>query len=67
MMSLNSSAPNISLVEVIIVYRSEGHGTEECPVRSVRYIHSVEGELLGRLDDAEEINRIAGRCCRAVH
>lgn len=51
---LNSVPPNVKVMEVIITKRSEGAGTGEEPVRIVQYIHTLDGELIGRLDKMEE-------------
>ena len=47
---LNESPPHTRAEQVIIIERSEGKGTEREPVRLVRYLHTLDGKLLGRLD-----------------
>ena len=51
---LNSEPPDVVSMVVIVTHRSEGAGTQVEPVRKVTYIHTLEGELIGRLDDMEE-------------
>ena len=48
---LHSAPPMVKVAEVIITERAEGEGTEEEPVRVVRYIHNMDGRLLGKLDE----------------
>ena len=47
---LKSSPPHARTETVIIIERGEGEGIESEPVRLVRYLYTLEGELLGRLD-----------------
>lgn len=42
--------PRTRAEQVIIIERSEGKGSKAEPVRLVRYLYTMEGKLLGRLD-----------------
>ena len=46
--------PNVKVQQVIITERNEGAGTDEEPIRIVRYIHNLDGRLLGKLDELKE-------------
>ena len=48
---INGAPPSVKVVEVIIVERGEGEGSEREPVRVVRYIHTLEGRLIGKFDE----------------
>ena len=50
---LNSTPPHTRTEQVIILERNEGKGTESEPVRLVRYLYTLEGRLLGRLDSMD--------------
>ena len=50
---LKESPPRVRAEQVIIVERSEGKGTTKEPVRLVRYLHTLDGRLLGRLDQMD--------------
>lgn len=38
------------VMEVICSEVAEGEGTEEDPVRKVRYFYTLDGRMLGRID-----------------
>lgn len=48
---LHSAPPLVKRMEVIVTERAEGAGDEDEPVRIVRYVHTMDGRLLGKLDD----------------
>lgn len=45
--------PTVKVMEVIVTERAEGKGVEEEPVRLVRYLHTLDGKLLGTLDSID--------------
>ena len=48
------SPPKARVIQVVEVTISEGAGTDEEPVRAVRYYYSLEGALLARGDQHED-------------
>ena len=50
---LKGAPPRIRAEQVIVLERSEGKGIESEPIRLVRYLYTLEGRLLGRLDSMD--------------